>query len=88
MDRASARATRIADHPALGEPAVCLLRQGVRVRVLASVVGREGLRRSDRNFLAFGDRFETRLIRQAGPRTLEESMDAGWAVLRRLPRPN
>ena len=32
------------------------------------------------------DRFERELIHQRGRRTLEESMEAGWGVLRRLPK--
>ena len=31
------------------------------------------------------DRFEERFVTQEGRRTLEESMDAGWEVLRVLP---
>ena len=52
---------------------------------MASVVGREGLRQIDRQYLEFADRFENDLVRQAAPRTLEESMTIGWEVLRLLP---
>jgi V/A-type H+-transporting ATPase subunit B len=54
--------------------------------VLASVVGEDGLAESDRRYLAFGERFEREVIGQAAPRTLEQSMAAGWAALRGLPR--
>ena len=57
----------------------------VLLRVLASVVGRVGLAETDRQFLDFGDRFEGELVRQAGARTLEESMALGWRLLRSLP---
>jgi V/A-type H+-transporting ATPase subunit B len=53
--------------------------------VLASVVGRSGLTEIDRRYLDFADRFEERFVTQEGRRTLEESMDAGWEVLRVLP---
>ena len=56
------------------------------MRVLASVVGRDGLTPLDLQYLEFADRFETSLIAQSGRRTLEESMDGGWAVLCRLPK--
>ena len=56
------------------------------MRVLASVVGRDGLTDLDRNYLEFADRFERELIHQRGRRTLEESIKAGWGVLRRLPK--
>jgi V/A-type H+/Na+-transporting ATPase subunit B len=55
------------------------------VRVLASVMGVEGLPETDRKFLEFGDAFETRFVAQDGPRTLEQSMALGWELLRTLP---
>ena len=35
---------------------------------------------------AFGEAFESGLVHQREARTLEESMDAGWRLLRDLPR--
>jgi V/A-type H+-transporting ATPase subunit B len=55
------------------------------VRVLASVMGEQGLPESDRRFLAFGERFERQFVPQERALTLEESLEAGWAVLRGLP---
>jgi V/A-type H+-transporting ATPase subunit B len=74
------------DHPALANQLYAAYAKAVRVRVLASVVGRDGLTPLDLKYLDFADKFETALIRQAGRRTLEESMQAGWEVLRLLPR--
>ena len=74
------------DHPALANQLFASYAKAVRVRVLASVVGRDGLTDLDRNYLEFADRFERELIHQQGRRTLEESMEAGWAVLQRLPK--
>ena len=54
--------------------------------MLANVVGRDGLTDLDRDYLEFADRFERELIHQRDRRTLEESMDAGWRMLRRLPK--
>jgi V/A-type H+-transporting ATPase subunit B len=54
--------------------------------VLASVVGEEGLADTDRRYLAFGDAFEQKLVAQDGPRTLEQSMEAGWSLLAGLPQ--
>ncbi len=74
------------DHPGLANQLYASYAKAVRVRVLASVVGRDGLTPLDLNYLDFADRFESELIRQNGRRTLEESMAAGWAVLRLLPK--
>ena len=74
------------DHPALASQLFASYAKAVRVRVLASVVGRDGLTELDRNYLEFADRFERELIHQAGRRTLEESMEVGWHILRHLPK--
>jgi V/A-type H+-transporting ATPase subunit B len=72
------------DHPALASQLFASYAKAIRVRLLASVVGRDGLTEIDRGYLDFADRFEHELVQQDGPRTLEESMDAGWRLLRRL----
>jgi V/A-type H+-transporting ATPase subunit B len=74
-----------ADHPALAEQLYACYARANSIRMLASVVGTEGLPALDREFLAFGDEFERRLIHQEEARTLEDSMSIGWELLRRLP---
>ncbi len=73
------------DHPALAHQLFAAYARATRVRVLASVMGQEGLSEIDRRYLEFGDAFERELVSQEGPRTLEESMDVGWRLLRLLP---
>ena len=73
------------DHPALANQLFAAYARATRVRVLASVMGEEGLTAVDRLFLAFGDLFEGRIVRQEAGRTLEESMRIGWELLRTLP---
>jgi V/A-type H+-transporting ATPase subunit B len=76
-----------ADHPALAAQLYASYSQAQQTRVLASVVGEEGLSATDRRFLVFGDGFEWGVIHQGtSARTLEESMAAGWAALRELPK--
>ena len=74
------------DHPALASQLYAAYARAVQARVLASVVGEEGLAETDRLYLAFGAAFEETIVAQAGPRTLEESMDLGWKLLAGLPR--
>jgi V/A-type H+-transporting ATPase subunit B len=74
------------DHPDLANQLYASYAKAVRVRVLASVVGRDGLTPLDLKYLDFADRFESTLIRQSGRRTLEDSMEAGWTILRGLPQ--
>jgi V/A-type H+/Na+-transporting ATPase subunit B len=74
------------DHPALANQLFASYAKAIRVRVLASVVGRDGLTPLDLKYLDFADQFENALIRQSGRRTLEQSMEAGWNVLSLLPK--
>jgi V/A-type H+-transporting ATPase subunit B len=74
------------DHPALSSQLYAAYARAVQARVLASVVGEEGLAESDRIYLAFGTAFEDTIVTQSAPRTLEQSMDAGWKLLARLPK--
>lgn len=74
------------DHPALAAQLYAAYSRAQQTRVLASVVGEDGLSATDRRFLVFGDQFERGLIHQGvSARTLEESMAAGWESLRALP---
>lgn len=74
-----------ADHPALSSQIYAAYARAVQARLLASVVGEDGLAETDRRYLEFGARFERELIHQSAPRTLEASMAVGWALLRGLP---
>lgn len=57
-------------------------------RNLASVIGEDELSPIDKKYLEFGKTFEERYIGQ-GPnenRTIEETLDLGWELLRILPK--
>ena len=74
------------DHPALSSQLYAAYARAVQARVLASVVGEEGLAETDRQYLAFGAAFERDLVSQASARTLEQSMAIGWKLLAGLPK--
>lgn len=74
------------DHPALASQLYASYAHAAQARLLASVVGEDGLSEADRRYLRFGVRFEHELIHQHAPRTLEQSMACGWALLADLPR--
>jgi len=75
-----------ADHPALAAQLYAAYAQARQTRILASVVGEEGLSEVDRRFLAFGELFEREVVSHGKRRSLDESMGAGWKALRGLPR--
>ena len=60
--------------------------KATRVRILASVVGQEGLTEIDRRYLAFADRFERELVAQDTARSLDDTLALGWLLLADLPR--
>jgi V/A-type H+-transporting ATPase subunit B len=74
------------DHPPLAAQLYAAYAQAQQTRILAGVVGEEGLSEADRRFLAFGTLFEHEVVSHAERRSLDESMDAGWQALRSLPR--
>jgi V/A-type H+-transporting ATPase subunit B len=73
------------DHPALASQLYAAFARASQARLLASVVGEDGLSDTDRRYLAFGSAFERRLIGQPRARTLDESLALGWDLLRALP---
>jgi V/A-type H+/Na+-transporting ATPase subunit B len=85
MDAGTGEGFTHPDHPALAHQLFAAYARAERVRLLASVMGEEGLPESDRKFLAFGDRFEQQLVNQGKGRSLEESMHVGWEILKGLP---
>jgi V/A-type H+-transporting ATPase subunit B len=73
------------DHPALAAQLFASYARGTQARVLAGVVGEEGLTGIDRRYLEFAARFENELVAQDAPRRLEDSMAIGWRLLALLP---
>ncbi|HZX25226.1 MAG TPA: V-type ATP synthase subunit B [Woeseiaceae bacterium] len=86
MDDGIGKGVTHADHPALAHQLFAAYARTAKIRVLASVMGHEGLTETDRQYLDFGDAFEQKLIAQEGPRRLDESMKVGWEILQGLPR--
>jgi V/A-type H+-transporting ATPase subunit B len=74
------------DHPSLSSQLYAAYARAVQTRVLASVVGEEGLSAADRKYLAFGGDFERTLVGQPGARNLDASLAAGWDLLKALPK--
>jgi V/A-type H+-transporting ATPase subunit B len=58
------------------------------IRNLASIIGEEELSEGDKRYLRFGERFEQDFLSQGEfeNRSIEETLDMGWGILRHLPR--
>ena len=86
MDQGIGKGYTHEDHPALANQLFASYAKAVRARLLANIVGRDGLADIDRRYLDFADLFEKNLMHQVGPRRLDESMELGWQQLKILPR--
>ncbi len=75
------------DHRALSDQLYAAYARGVDARQLRDIVGSDALSDLDRVYLAFAEEFEQRFIGQGRvARTIGETLDLGWELLRRLPR--
>lgn len=73
------------DHPSLANQLYAAYARAMHVRILASVMGSEGLSKTDQIFLKFGEIFEQEFVHQTTARTLEQSMQLGWELLQEIP---
>jgi len=75
------------DHPHLASQLFAAYSYVKDVRNLASVIGEEELTPLDHNYLEFGKDFEQKFISQKKDeeRSIEQTLDLGWEVLRTLP---
>jgi V/A-type H+-transporting ATPase subunit B len=59
-----------------------------QVRNLASIIGEEELSDTDKQYLKFGEKFESLFLTQGEfeNRDIERTLDLGWKVLTEIPR--
>jgi V/A-type H+-transporting ATPase subunit B len=76
------------DHPDLYGQLYASYSRVQKVRSLASIIGEEELSEVDRSYLNFGEKFEKTFLQQnpRESRTIEETLNMGWKLLRVLPR--
>jgi V/A-type H+-transporting ATPase subunit B len=60
--------------------------QGREARLMAAIVGEEGLGDADRRALGFAERFERDFLCQTDRRSIAHTLDTGWRLLEQLPR--
>jgi V/A-type H+/Na+-transporting ATPase subunit B len=75
------------DHPHLASQLFAAYSYVKDVRNLASVIGEEELTPLDHNYLEFGREFEQKFVsqRKDEDRSIEQTLNIGWDVLRSLP---
>jgi len=75
------------DHKQLSDQMYAAYAEGVDLRGLVAIVGKEALSARDQRFLRFADLFEDRFVRQGRDedRSIEETLELGWELLAELP---
>lgn len=76
------------DHPDVAKQLYAAVARVERARGLASIIGEGELTEIERTYLRFGERFERELLAQRSDesRTISQTLDRAWSVLRELPR--
>ncbi|KAF5078778.1 V-type ATP synthase beta chain [anaerobic digester metagenome] len=75
------------DHKKVSDQLYAGYAEGVDLRGLVAIVGKDALSERDRGFLEFAEMFENRFVRQSKSedRTIDESLDLGWDLLKDIP---
>jgi V/A-type H+-transporting ATPase subunit B len=75
------------DHKKVSDQLYAGYAEGVDLRGLVAIVGKDALSERDRGFLEFAEMFENRFVRQGKDedRTIDESLDLGWDLLKDIP---
>jgi len=75
------------DHPHLASQLFACYSYVKEVRNLASVIGEEELTPLDKQYMEFGEAFEREFVNQGKQenRSIQDTLDLGWKVLRLLP---
>ena len=77
----------VAEHREWADQLYAVYARGREARLMAAIVGSEGLAPGDRRALEFVDQFEKELIDQGRERrSLTETIRIGWSLLETLPR--
>jgi V/A-type H+-transporting ATPase subunit B len=76
----------VAEHREWADQLYAIYARGREAKLMAAIVGREGLAAADQHALEFADTFEREFVHQGRTRrTLRDTIDLGWSLLQSLP---
>ena len=75
------------DHKKVSDMMYSGYAEGVDLRGLVAIVGKDALSERDQKFLEFADAFENKFVRQGSDedRTIAQTLDIGWEMFTQLP---
>lgn len=75
------------DHREVADQLYAFYARGIQLRQLVAIAGEESLSDRDKQFLYFANHFEEQFVHQGSKRrTIEETLDLSWDLLRSIPR--
>jgi len=74
------------DHGQLANQLFAAYAKGVKLRQLASIAGKEALSSRDQFYLEFAEKFEMEFINQSKRRTILDTLNLGWRMLKYVPK--
>jgi len=86
MNAGTGKGKTVAGHREWADQLYAVYTRGRDARLMAAIVGENGLTEGDRRALGFAREFEDTLVAQSGRRTLGETMAQGWRLLETIPR--
>ena len=87
MNAGIGRGRTVPEHREWADQLYAVYARGREARLLAAIVGENGLGAADQRALEFTERFEREFVNQGQRRrTLEQTIAAGWRLLEGLPR--
>jgi V/A-type H+-transporting ATPase subunit B len=73
------------EHPRLANQLFASFAKGKEIQALSAILGEESLTEIDRKYLQLVKKFEEEFVNQKTSRSIFESLDKGWEILRILP---
>jgi V/A-type H+-transporting ATPase subunit B len=73
------------EHPRIANQLFASFAKGKEIQALSAILGEESLTEIDRKYLQLVKKFEEEFVNQKTSRSIFESLDKGWEILRILP---
>ncbi len=87
MNAGIGRGRTVAEHRKWSDQLYAVYARGREARLMVAIVGEAGLAPADRRALELAEAFEREFVHQgAQRRTIDETLEAGWRLLDKLPR--
>lgn len=74
------------DHADLANQLYACYAEAKRIEDMKSIIGEDALSERDKKYIAFKEDFEKRFLNQSAKRSVEETLEIGWDIIRGMPK--